>query len=627
MKNGSFIWFLSILLWLTTGCDRTNHRSTYRIEAVNDPFIHEYPNPQPVHVVNYSFRVKKNRHEEVIGIESENLHTISVTVENVSDKLIRDPYLTGPEGYDFRDLSGLVDKITEGVTTEKEKFLRLHEWLSYHYDRFETKNSPGYGYEDYYGNALRVINQYGGSMCGDAVHVFNGLLLYIKPAGSMYGRRVQMKDHQTGEAWFDGAWHNYDASPEIRWIYLDHDNKTIVPHWKQLIADSVLIQRIKPLTGWDIWNLSKGASGEQYYIMKEIEGIQRYFGYNLRPFEKFTMYYDMRGRTDRKSRNYSRSKFNIQDPEKYRNPCDYASAVFTYNPDFTTELHKKFAVEQNNIRWTPDGIVPAETGRPASIVYGHVAAWNMVGAEITAEFFTEGKVYFAVTDSIGDTAYSEKLKWIPLEKGKIFENDTAGIEGRMAYWVKFEFRGPGSGLKSATLATEVQINRYTVPRLFYGRNNIKFSAREMNGGEVKVTYRYDDRSKYDFYEPATANTGRYIFYRVGGNHTKTWTKPVFYQMVKNHPDTLLPVKVEIFKAFGEDFGRRVRLLKDERMRIGTYWWYWDGKDDNGNPCPVGFYSWKVTCEVGESKMWTSDAYGERMYLFDSIWPVPNEPVK
>ena len=515
----------------------------------------------------------------------------------------------------------------EGARTEKEKFLRLHEWFSYYFDRFETKTVKGHVYEDYYGNALRLINQYGGSMCGDAVHLLNGFLLYVPPAGSMYGRRVQLNGHQTGEAWFEGAWHNYDASPEIRWIYLDHDNKTIVPHWTDLIHDSVLIQRIKPLTGWDIWYLAKNAPGNRHYIMKEIEGIQRYYGYNLKPSEKFTMYYDMRGRTDQQSRNYSRSTFNIQNPELYRNPCDYASAVFTYTPDFTTRLHKKYAVQENNIRWTSKGIVPKDKSKPASIVFAVKSAWCFVGSKISAEFFNGGKVYFAVTGAIGDTAFSKDLKWTLLENGKTFENDSSGIEGRMAYWVKFEFQGPDAGLKSASIATEVQINKYTIPRLFYGKNHIDFSAANMNGGEVKVTYTYDDRSKYDFYEPATGNRGRYIFYRVGGNHTKPWTKAVFYQNVKNHPDTLMPIKVEIFKAFGDDFGRRVRTLKDEPMHLGSYWWFWDGKDDDGNRCPGGFYSWKVTGEVGESSMWKSNAYGERFYLFDNIFPVPNEPVE
>ena len=618
-------FFIVIIMMLSSSCHQTTTHSSYQIEAINDPLILLYPNPKPIDVIEYSFQTKENKHEEFIHIDSKNLHNISVTIENISDSLIEDPYLTGSQEYDFRDLSKLVSKIVEGVSTEKEKFIRLHEWMSYYYDRFETKNNKDYDYEDYYGNALRIINQYGGSMCGDAVHVFNSLLLQVPPQGSMYGRRVQLDGHQTGEAWFDGAWHNFDASPEIRWIYLDHDNETIVPYWKDLIDDGgELIQRIQPMTGWDIWNYAKSGSGEKHYILKEIEGVQWYFGYNLRPSEKFTMYYDMRGRTDQVSRNYSHSDFNAENLEVFRNPCDYASAVFTYKPDFTTKLHQKYAVEKNNILWTSKGIVAKDKEMPSSIVFSFKSTWNMVGAEINAEFFTEGKVYFAVTASVGDTAYSKDLKWIPLENGKTFENDSTGIEGRMAYWVKFEFEGRSAGIKSAVIATEVQINKYTFPGLKYATNHIQFSAADMNGGSVKITYTYDNQSKYDFYEPATEKTGRHIFYRVGGNHTSTWTKPMFYKNVKNHPDTLMPIKVEIYKAFGKDFGKLVRILKDEPMRLGSYWWYWDGKNDEGKTCPLGMYSWKVTGEVGESSLHKGDEYGERLYLFENRWPAPNE---
>ena len=60
------------------------------------------------------------------------------------------------------------------------------------------------------------------------------------------------------------------------------------------------------------------------------------------------------------------------------------------------------------------------------------------------------------------------------------------------------------------------------------------------------------------------------------------------------------------------------------MKFANYWWYWDGKDDLGNRCPVGMYSYKVTGEVGEGMWHENDEFGERLYLFDHIWPVPNE---
>lgn len=600
----------------------------YSIEAVNDSLIFRYPNPLPVHKVWYWYEVTTPEQDEFIDVESRNLHTISVCIENVSEKLIRSPHIIGPDGYDFRDIDKLAAGITEGAVTEPEKFFRLHQWFSYYYDRYQTRSSqyPGYDYASFDGSALRELNQYGGSMCGDAVQVLNSILWRIPPAGTMYGRRVQMNKHQTGEAWFDGAWHNYDASPEIRWIYYDYDNRTLVPFWKDLIRDGgPLIKRIKPMTGWDIWDLCQGASGKQFYIVKEKEGTQWNYNFNLKPAEKFTMYYDMRGRTDQVSRNYSRSSYNIEKPGEYRNPCDYASAVFKYSPDFTTDLNKKFLTEETNIKWTKRGLVPKDKDKPASIVIASKSTWGMVGAEISADFFNGGKVYFAATGTVKDTSYSHKLDWVLLEKGKTFESKEGGIEGRMAYWVKFEFQGKKAGLRAAVVSTEVQVNKYSIPVLKYGRNKIHFSSAVMNGRKVRITYTYDDRSKYDFYEPATEDYGAFIYYRVGGDHTAPWTKPLFYRIINEHSDTLLHIKVEIYKAFGRDMGKVVRTLKDEMMRAGSYWWYWNGRDEKGKRCEPGMYAFKVTGHEGESSFYRGNQYGERLYLFSGgVWPFPNE---
>ena len=620
---------IATVAYLVLSCNKTTKKE-YQIEAVNDTLIYDYPNPKPVNKKVYSYIVKSNNHSEIIPIDSKNLHTISVSIENISDELIESPYILGPQGYDFRSADKLAAQITEGATSEKEKFFRIHQWMSYHYDRFETQNSklPGYDYDSYYGNTLYLLNQYGGSMCGDAVHVINGLLWRVPPTGSLYGRRVQLSGHQTGEAWFDGTWHNFDASPEIRWIYTDYDNKTIVPTWKKLLEnDAALLKRIKPITGWDLEKYATGekATGKQYYIVDAPEGTDWDYNYNLKPTEKFTMYYDMRGRVDQVSRNYSRSRYNTLNTREYRNPCDYGSAVFSYNPVFTNDIHKRYVVNQQNIKWTNKGLIVDDASKPASIIIASKSTWGIVGAQIKAKFINDGKVYFAVTKTVKDTKYSKDLKWVELAENQTFENKSTGIEGRLAYWVKFEFEGKGAGLISANINTEVQMNKYSIPVLKYGNNNINFTSANLNGGEVKITYEYDDKSKYDIYETATENYGTHIFYRVGGNHTQTWTKPLFYQNVKNNPDTLINVKVEIYQIIGDRFGEVIRTLKNEPMHIGTYWWYWNGRDDAGNKCKPGLYSYKVTGHVGESKFYVGNQYGERLILFENgAWPVPNK---
>ena len=51
--------------------------------------------------------------------------------------------------------------------------------------------------------------------------------------------------------------------------------------------------------------------------------------------------------------------------------------------------------------------------------------------------------------------------------------------------------------------------------------------------------------------------------------------------------------------------------------MGYYKLYWDGRDDAGNLLPPGMYAYALT----EDDVSTQ---GARLYLYDRIWPEPNE---
>jgi hypothetical protein len=55
------------------------------------------------------------------------------------------------------------------------------------------------------------------------------------------------------------------------------------------------------------------------------------------------------------------------------------------------------------------------------------------------------------------------------------------------------------------------------------------------------------------------------------------------------------------------------------LKWGYYWWYWDGKDDQGNILPPGMYAYRI--DTNEGKDIIHVAY---LYLYpDGIWPLPN----
>jgi hypothetical protein len=83
-------------------------------------------------------------------------------------------------------------------------------------------------------------------------------------------------------------------------------------------------------------------------------------------------------------------------------------------------------------------------------------------------------VYIARNSSYLDTTtYPPTLPWTLLsdqQQDGYFDPST--IKGAMGYWVKFEFQGPGSGLQSFEIATEVTMSPWSMPGLEYGSNHI-----------------------------------------------------------------------------------------------------------------------------------------------------------
>ena len=608
---------LSALLCVAFDEARAETQS-YIVESVNDSLFHSYPPPSPTRRVQYVFDVVQDSHTETIPIDSPQLRNLSVTLENIGSGLIERPYLYGPEGWDFRS----VEKIAASVTsddnlTKDEKFIRVHEWMGLHFTTVLGGSQSPYSDLDFASHPLRNLNQYGHGMCGQSAYLVGALIRAIPPVGSMKARNVKLGAHRVGEGFWDGGWHAYDPTAGtgvVQWVYYDETGENIAPGWDYLLERPELVSRIESVTGATTARYLPEATGDTYGENTTFKDWD--FNHYLRPDESVTMHFDMRGRLDLTS---SRQDNN----ELYRCYSDYGSAVYRYAPDLTGGAYSKYARE-TNVRRTSDGLAPADPSRPSTLILEMKSAWCFVGAEVKATFRTGGKVYVGVRPSPYSTSYSESdIQWSLLDPG-VEEYGKSSIEGKMAYWLKLEFEGEGSGLEEVVVKSEVQMSPWSMPGLCYGTNDIRFEAADMNGSKLRVVYEYDDRSPFHSYQPATSDYGRHIPVRVGGILHKgakiskfDHGKGRFWDRMHISPTKTIDTTVEIFGVSGQNAGKKVRTLVDRSLRPGWYEFFWNGKDDSGELLPSGMYSYRLGFD---GKV----VNGERLYLFDGIWPVPNE---
>ncbi len=623
---------------LIISCSRVQ---TYTVGDINDPAVLKYPAPAPVHAFSQSFEATSTNYVQEIAVNSTHLRNLSITIENTGKGVIKTPHLFGPQAWDVRGdsaaFAALAANITQGNLTKEQKFFRAFDWTALHIHRAELGNirsiKPNpYNGNYHAGNGSRLLNHYGACMCGEFHNVTNPIFVKI-PDADMIGVKYSMGGHTAGGVLWDGKYHDFNGTPDIQMVHYKMDGKTIAT-WAELKKDPGPIDSVKKHTGhtWGFGKcfspdsttcpLNKSEYPPSYYDKTNYLINFKYS--NLRPNEKMCMYFDMRGRYDSTSNNYD--EYKGRSP---RNWVDYGSVVYTYKPDFHNDLYEAFVVEQSNVKRTEKGLVPDDPSKPSYIVFASSHyPWYHVGADIKAWFKTKGNVYIARNNTVPgrrnlgtDTIYTN-LSWARLDPSKK-EYDSVSITAKSAFWIKFEFKGRGSGLDSAEITSELQMSTYAMPGLEPGRNYIRFIAKDMGGSTARVTYKYDDESTYYFYEPATTNYGKYIYHRLGGRLGHTFgrfAKANFWPRMTDSTNVKVNVSVKIYNAQNTPNIRCVRTLIDNKsLNWGYYWWFWDGKDDKGNICPPGMYAYRI--DTNEGKEVIHVAY---LYLYpDGIWPLPN----
>jgi hypothetical protein len=476
---------------------------------------------------------------------------------------------------DCSSLKSIVESVTRGCKTNDEKAIALYNFMQLtHYHQGYPSEKEGLG-------ALREINVYGWSLCG-GLHTVEAALW--REMGWQW-RYVGWSNpgHTTVEAFYDDRWHYLDvflryytwmpnpkvpgtrtiageedirANPRLvteglefdksREVYYHRGNKFEVindkANWR---APSFLscgdtpdgiIQGIRSSsragspTGWatlqfdspgyatDV-NLAPGSS-----LTLSWEAIEGAHWWNGR------QYVPGHGCGDRDYRNCP-SIGPILEPyqqsggkrRSFSNGTLRVAADLSQSRFGSPEGLQEFA-GSDNVKWSAEGLVPADAARPASITLRvqspyviSRATGQAAGADSAEISFDQGKTW----------------KQIKLE------NFSEDVGGNYDCLIRLSSK---TALRSFALEATVQCNRGALPYLSPGKNVITVAAadpKDLGDNQLVITYAYYPGFRSKSYE-ALAEEGA----EVARAHNATWAKEL-HVVQKTFKAGDLPAKFEI----------------------------------------------------------------------------------
>ena len=471
---------------------------------------------------------------------------------------------------DSSSLKSIVESVTRDCKTNDEKAVALYNYCLLTNYHLAYPSEPG-GIP-----ALKVINCYGWSLCG-GLHTIESAL-WIQ-AGWEH-RYVGWNGHTTVEAKYDGRWHYLDIF--LKFYAWEPDGKggrtiasedDLTQHADELIANAFVLDPgrgcVYAKDNQFIVNgehanwrapaflscgdtLSDVINGLKTHHTGGSEagwaGINHDSGnysadVNLAPGFSLTNNWDPAKTRDdwfwanaHKAPGHTCSghKDTRNDPayglilEPYVNaePArSYANGTLQWSPDFSTDAFLKTFVSMENVKYADKSLMPAEAGKPASVVLKLASPYIISGRSSgTAdgadkiEVSTDGGKTYRVTDleKLGTTA-----------------------KGKLEALVRITF---GQALKSLSLSVDVQNNPGALPYLSPGKNVVTVSVldpKALGDNKLVVTYAYRLGSRSKSFDQL-CDQGK----EIARQHNARWSDAITYsQKVFTAKD--LPAKFEI----------------------------------------------------------------------------------
>lgn len=315
----------------------------------------------------------------------------SVTIENLGPGEVRNPRIVVNNQRRWHTLGDIAAEATRGSTSPAERARAIWEFCRRH--RFHACT-----WDAECSDAVKALNVYGYTLCGDEACVINDLWR----AAGLATRRGYPVGHCVSEVFYDGGWHLLDSDEHV--ICLARDNRTIVGE-EQVVADHDLLKRTHT---YSIHSPDNRAADEFSASLYGYEGkregtrpvaCHHAMELSLRPGESLELRWRHVGKQysagtmpepGKPPRDGIGDLLSGWGPTAYDNLCN---GTLRYQPDLAGAEAVRGVEKIENARFdsSQSRIVPVDPARPAVVTWRMASPYVFVGGKATAHVRLAGK--------------------------------------------------------------------------------------------------------------------------------------------------------------------------------------------------------------------------------------------